>query len=203
MTKLNRLGLPKTQYSTNTALRHAWKNIRQRKGRVLINGVGIILGISFIITLIVYSMLVDHFDPISNIAREQSYLLVVGLILCVVGVTNSMFMEVGQRSGEIGTYMTLGTLPSHVIKLFLFESLFIGILSGILGSIIGVLIGIGLTLLEFNYESTMAFVDTQTEFIGLLIIGGTVLSSILVVLASILPVYGASRLNPAEALRKI
>ena len=203
MPKVNRLGLPTTKYTLGTALGHAWKNIRQRKGRVLITGVGIILGISFIVTLIVYSLLMDYFDPTSNIAREQSYLLLVGLILCVVGITNSMFMEVGQRSGEIGTYMTLGTLPSHVIKLFLFESLFIGFISGICGSILGVLIGVGLTLLEFDFNLVLAYLNLKIEFISLLVIGGVILSSFLSIIASIIPVYSASRLNPADALRKI
>ncbi|MHA1973920.1 MAG: ABC transporter permease [Candidatus Hodarchaeales archaeon] len=202
MTKLNRLGLPETKYTFGTALGHAWKNIRQRKGRVFVTGAGVVLGISFIISLITYSMLVDHFDPTSNIAREQSYLLFVALLLCVVGVTNSMYMEVGQRSSEIGTYMTLGTLPGHVIKMFLLESFFIGIISGLLGSILGFVFGVGLTLLEFNVDQVIQYLETQLEFFGLLLVAGIVLSSILSILASVIPVYGASKMNPADALRK-
>ncbi len=202
MVKLNRLGLPNTKYSAWTAMKHALKNTQQRKGRSIITGIGVILGISFIVTLITYSTIIDFFDPTSNIAREQSYLFFVGLLLCVVGVMNSMFMEVGQRNREIGTYMTLGTMPVHVVKLFMFESLFIGIISGFIGSILGVLLGMGLSGIEFPLKEILQLIEHNFEFYLIIIILGTILSTFLTLIASIIPVIGASRMNPADALRK-
>ncbi|MFX0086300.1 MAG: ABC transporter permease [Candidatus Hodarchaeota archaeon] len=202
MVKTNRLGLPNTSYGTRTAIGHAVNNIRQRKGRTLITGAGVILGVSFIITLITYSRLVDYFDPTSNIAREQSYLILVGLLLCVVGVANSMYMEIGQRSSEIGTYMTLGTLPRHVIKLFMFESLFIGLISGFIGSLLGIILGIFLTALEFPLNEITVQLELNSSLYVVLFFSGSLLACALTTIASILPVYSASRLNPADALRR-
>ncbi|MFW9993128.1 MAG: ABC transporter permease [Candidatus Odinarchaeota archaeon] len=203
MVKTNRLGLPDANYTLGSATRHALANIRRRKGRTFITGMGILLGISFIVTLVTYSSLFDHFDPESNIARKQWYLFLVGLLLCVVGVADSIYMEVGERIGEIGTYMTLGTLPQHIIKLFLLEAAITGFFAGIAGSITGIILGIGLAVMEFDVSAVMDHFMGEMSFYGLVFVTSVVLSGILTVIAAILPAYRASRLNPADAIRSV
>src|SRR5258708_40232753 len=77
---------------------------------------------------------------------RQVWLVVMSLIVCSVGSTNSMLMSVTERFREIGTMKCLGALDSFIIKLFLIESLF----QGVVGTIIGVMLGLGLSMAEMS-----------------------------------------------------
>ena len=44
------------------------------------------------------------------------------LLVCTVGITNSMLMAVTERFKEIGTMKCLGALDSFVVVLFMLES---------------------------------------------------------------------------------
>src|SRR5256714_12844397 len=65
--------------------------------------------------------------------------ILVGLII-VLGISNTLTMNVLERTGEIGTLMAMGTPRSAILRLFMLE----GALLGVIGGVVGLAIGFGL-----------------------------------------------------------
>ncbi len=59
--------------------------------------------------------------PDRNSFYRMIWLVVMSLLVCTVGITNSMLMAVTERFKEIGTMKCLGALDSFVVLLFLLE----------------------------------------------------------------------------------
>ncbi|MBS7628855.1 FtsX-like permease family protein, partial [Candidatus Bathyarchaeota archaeon] len=68
---------------------------------------------------------------------------VVTLFVAAVGITNTMFVSVMERTREIGILKALGYSPKQILSLFLSEAA----LTGILGSIFGTMLGVVLSYL--------------------------------------------------------
>jgi putative ABC transport system permease protein len=154
----------------------------------------------------------------SGVASEQSlsaslatFFIAIGLVALLAGafgVINTMVMSISERTREIGTLRAIGAQKSQVIRLFLSESLLIGLI----GAIGGVFIGIIISAILPYFSSSVA-----NNFGGLGLLQGrlatTVTASNIVlcmglgiavgVLAGIYPALRASRMNPVEALRHV
>lgn len=77
------------------------------------------------------------FVPDLNSYYRMWWLIVMSLLVCTVGITNSMLMSVTERFKEIGTMKCLGALDSFVVVLFLLESGMMGIVASVLGWVAG------------------------------------------------------------------
>ncbi len=120
------------------------------------------------------------------------------LVVCTVGIANSMLMSVTERFKEIGTMKCLGALDIFVVELFLLES---GIL-GILASLSGWAIGTGSTFLLGLASQGLAVVGKVqlVQILGALGIAMGV-GTLLTVIATVPPAIRAAKMPPAIALR--
>lgn len=59
-------------------------------------------------------------------------------IIVVLGVSNMLIMNVLERTGEIGTLLALGERRSKITRLFLIESLYLGLIGGALGVVLAI-----------------------------------------------------------------
>jgi len=190
----------------HVAFRISLQNIRLRLGRAIITASGTMLGIAFLITVLIAWAVARNFsDP--NIEPEklqaqehrQIWLVVMALLICFVGIINSMFMSVTERYREIGTFKCLGALDSFILRLFLIESALLGIMGWAVGLVAGFL------LMIFAYGVT----GRMGEFLGMdwgFFVRFGVLGSLAIAIgisagATAVPAYIASRLPPAAALR--
>jgi len=143
-----------------------------------------------------------------GVGAKNSWLIVLSLLVCVVGIVNSMLMSVSERVREIGTMKCLGALDRFIVKLFLLESSF----QGVIGTFVGLLIGFLLSFIRslFSYF----YADPTTEkwhffalehFPALGIIESAfwafIIGSVLSVAAAIYPAYGAAKMQPVDAMR--
>lgn len=123
----------------------------------------------------------------------QVVLLAVTIIASVVGaigISNTMFMNVLDKTKEIGVMKALGATGSEILLIFIFESIFIALSGGIIGLIFGYGIGQLLSLVSVPV------------FLRLRIIAFVLIFSIVVgIFAGSVPAYRASKLDPVEALR--
>jgi len=122
----------------------------------------------------------------------------ISLFVGGVGIMNTMYTSVLQRTNEIGVMKAIGAKNSHILTIFLIES---GML-GLMGGIIGLAIGMGLSSLIALIGRV--FLDTNllyAYFPWYLIIGALLFAVIVGGLSGILPAIQASRQNPVEALR--
>ena len=122
----------------------------------------------------------------------------ISLIVGGIGIMNTMYTAVLERTKEIGTMKAVGARNSDILKIFLFES---GLL-GLVGGAIGVGIGVGLGKAT-EYVATMALGTPllQASFPLYLIFGALAFSFLIGSLSGVFPAMQASKLKPADALR--
>ena len=145
-----------------------------------------------------FKELMDAYGTILNII--QIFLLgIAGISLIVggIGIMNTMYTSVLERTQEIGVMKSIGAKNSDILTLFLIES---GIL-GLVGGGIGIILGIGFSkLVEFG-AAAAGYALIQVSFPLPLIIGTLMFSFVVGGLSGILPARQASKLQPVDALR--
>ncbi len=121
----------------------------------------------------------------------------ISLIVGGIGIMNTMYTSVLERTSEIGVMKAIGARNIDIGMLFLVES---GLL-GLAGGAIGVLLGMGIgELVEYAIALTGNSV-IKASFPPLLIVGALGFSSIVGAISGVMPAYRASKLKPTEALR--
>ena len=126
------------------------------------------------------------------------WLAVMSLLVCTVGITNSMLMSVTERFKEIGTMKCLGALDSFIVTLFVIESAIMGMSASFIGFIFGFLVSIFINAAEkgWQYVFAIGFIDPFKIFL-LAIFAGLILTF----LAAIPPARKAANMPAAIALR--
>jgi len=185
------------------------ENIKKRFTRALITALSVTLGIAFMVTLLLMAAIQEQQGK-EGAAAYLYWLLFISLMVCGVGITNSMLIAVAERYKEIGTYKTLGALDRHILQLFLLESIVIGGLGGLTGYIGGLIAA--LAYAAINDAVNAAFIALSSPFSGLAYLGAIptafslfilalTVAMALSLIATLYPAYYAARLNPVEALR--
>jgi putative ABC transport system permease protein len=122
----------------------------------------------------------------------------ISLLVGGVGITNTIYTSVLQRTREIGVIKAVGAKNSHILILFTIESGFYGLGGGILGIIIG------LSFAKLVGSLFVLFVGPAFLLIKidwLMVLGTLIFSFIVGTIAGITPAYKASKLKPVDALR--
>ncbi|MCK4957726.1 MAG: ABC transporter permease [Candidatus Cloacimonetes bacterium] len=144
------------------------------------------------------------FYSIANMIDMMSLFIKIILIgIVLVSIMNVMIMAVYERTKEIGSISAMGTLPSKIRLMFLFEGLFLGIYGSIIGIIISLIaifiVNISHITVSFGRNSNILL---QPK-VSLAQIGLTALIVIFVAIIAVLePAFKASKLEPIEALRQ-
>jgi putative ABC transport system permease protein len=127
--------------------------------------------------------------------------IIAGISLAVggIGIMNTMYTSVLERTREIGIMKAIGARNSIIFTLFFIESGFLGLVGGIIGVAIGVTLAYGLAYIGTLFLGSDLI---RAEVSLFLIIGSLVFSFVLGTFFGVLPAYRASKLAPVEALRK-
>ena len=143
----------------------------------------------------------DLVKSIGNILTVVQLVLIgiaaISLLVGGIGITNTMYTAVLERTREIGIMKAIGARNSDVMRLFLLES---GIL-GFAGGLIGVILGMGFSkLVEISVALTgNSFL--KAAFPWYLIIGPLLFAFVIGAISGVMPAIRASKLRPVEALR--
>ena len=121
----------------------------------------------------------------------------ISLLVGGVGIMNTMYTSVLERTRDIGIMKAIGARNGDVLLIFLFES---GLL-GMSGGAVGVLIGVGLSKLVEFIGQGFAGSLLKASFPWYLIVGALLFSFVVGVVSGVFPARQASKLPPVEALR--
>ena len=121
----------------------------------------------------------------------------ISLIVGGLGIMNSLYTSVLERTKEIGIMKALGAKNSDILTIFLIESGFMGLVGGTLGVLLGLVVSFGLAA----GINQFGFVRISLDLSVNLIIFSLLFSFILGMAAGILPAYQASKMKPVDALR--
>lgn len=173
------------------AWNQAVASIRVRFLRQMITSLGIALGIAFFTSMQTLRMVKDGSATQSD--AQLTWLVGTSLVMCLVGVTNSMLMSVAERFREIGTIKCLGASDGFIVRVFFLEALLLG--TG--GSLVGASSGAGL-MWAFT-----AMTGGSIPVIGVIqtVLLGTVIGIVMTVAAAIAPAIQAAKMPAAAALR--
>lgn len=121
----------------------------------------------------------------------------VSLIVGSVGIANTMFTSVLEKTKEIGIMKAIGARNNDILLIFLFNAMLIGLVGGIIGIIFGAILSYFLPSLmgDTPLKDTTIIISLSSIMIALFV------SVVVGVLAGIIPAYKASTLRPVDALR--
>ena len=141
----------------------------------------------------------DAVNTILNIIN----LIVIGiaaisLFVGGVGIANTMYTSVIERTKEIGVMKAIGATNKDVLWVFLIESGLLGLVGGIAGALIGLGGAMGVTNIANSALGSDLFIITISYP---LIFGAVGFSFGVGILSGVLPALQASKLHVVEALR--
>ncbi len=129
--------------------------------------------------------------------------LLIGIII-VLGISNTLTMNVLERTGEIGTLMAMGTSRRGILRLFILE----GLLLGIIGALVGMAVGFGLAQALSYVGIPMPPPPGRSEGYSAqilltipLALSAFIMAVVSTTLASLYPAWKAARLPIVDALR--
>jgi len=126
----------------------------------------------------------------------------VSLLVGTIGISNTMFTSVLERTKEIGILKAIGAKNRDILLIFLLEAAMIGVIGSAIGAVFGLILSAFLQSFSLQIVPTRGFsgfsniiIDYQSIFIAILI--GFVAGSI----AGYFPARRAAKLEAVEALR--
>ena len=129
----------------------------------------------------------------------------ISMFVAAIGITNTLFTSVLERTKEIGIWKSLGARDGHILLMFLIEGSLIGLFGGMLG------LGLAWVLSIPADEWVKQTIATQRneELVSKTVfdwplslpLGVVVFSTLLTTIAALYPARRASRVQPVEALR--
>jgi len=147
--------------------------------------------------------IVDTLAQVDRLFKIMRFLLgtfgMIALIVALFGMFNTLTVSLLERTREIGVMKTLGTTDYDVVRLFMAESVVIGIFGGILGVSVGVEFGklINGFFLYFQQDKTISLFYAPPSFIIFILL----LSVLIGFFTGIYPSKRAKSISPLNALR--
>jgi putative ABC transport system permease protein len=121
----------------------------------------------------------------------------IAILVGGIGIMNTMFTSVRERTREIGLMKAVGAKDSEVLLIFLIETSIMGFLGGILGTFSGILAA---KLIE-SYGQVHPIFYFKASITPELIFFGFLFSFFVGLVSGYFPAKRAATLKPAEALR--
>ncbi|HZH04536.1 MAG TPA: FtsX-like permease family protein, partial [Myxococcaceae bacterium] len=134
-------------------------------------------------------------------------LIFVLLVIIALGIINTLWIAIRERTREIGTLRAVGMQRLRVLAMFLIEASVLGTAATAAGAVIGVAVCLGLNGLGLKLPAG-AQVLLMSDTLHLAIVPLDVLRSVLLIslctmLISLLPSFLAARLRPVTAMHHV
>lgn len=126
----------------------------------------------------------------------------VALLVGAVGIANTMFTSVLEKTKEIGIMKAIGATNKDILTIFLMNAALIGLIGGVLGIVLGYLLSGFLPALlgssggiagRFGSAGSIITLESVIMAVSISVFIGT--------LSGAVPAYKASKLKPVDALR--
>lgn len=143
----------------------------------------------------------DVLNALSNILSVVQAIVLgiasISLLVGGIGIMNTMYTAVTQRTNEIGVMKAIGATDGQILVLFLIESAIIGLVGGIIGIVIGYGLSFGASKLITATAALPISITVSPVLVGS-VLGFSMITGIL---SGILPARKAASMEPVDALR--
>ncbi len=144
----------------------------------------------------------DLLNQINSILGTISAIVIavaaISLIVGGVGIMNTMYMSVMERTREIGVMKAVGAQRWQIRTIFLIEAGLIGLLGAIAGDLLAIVL---VKVIENAIRTSLGIMYYSAYIPPGVLLGAAVLGFFIGVISGYLPARRAARLNPVEALR--
>ena len=144
----------------------------------------------------------DILESLNTIVSTISIVLVgiaaISLLVGGIGIMNTMYTSVLERTKEIGIMKSIGARNSSIFYLFLVESGLLGLAGGIIGIILGYILA---KIVEYAAMKFLGEGIIQVTFPIWLILGALGFAFLVGTISGVLPAVQASKMKPVDALR--
>lgn len=123
----------------------------------------------------------------------------VSLLVGAVGIANTMFTSVLEKTKEIGIMKAIGATNKDIMLIFMFNAAMVGMVGGLVG--IGLGSAISALIPQLGIRMMGPGGQMTTSISPQLLIFALGISIIIGVTAGVIPAYRASKLKPVDALR--
>jgi putative ABC transport system permease protein len=148
-------------------------------------------------TFVIKDTVEEFMSTVSSIMQLMEVFLGVGLVVGIAGLGIITIRNVTERRQEIGVMRAIGFQRRMILEVFLLETSFVSLM----GIILGVLLGLVLSWRMYDwggFSENSPFVIPWGEILMLIAIAFAI-----TLVSTLPPSRKASRLAPAEALRKV
>ena len=121
----------------------------------------------------------------------------ISIIVGAVGITNSMYTNVLERTKDIGIMKSIGAKNSDILIIFLIES---G-MQGFIGGTIGIMLGVGIGKIVEYLAKISGFSLLKVPINPLILLGGLLFAVIVGLVSGYFPARQAAKLRPVDALK--
>lgn len=123
----------------------------------------------------------------------------VSLLVGAVGIANTMFTSVLEKTKEIGIMKSIGAKNRDIMMIFLLNSGMVGLVGGIIGILFGSMISKAIPQLGLSVMGPSGQFTTAVSWS--LLLYAMAISLFIGMSAGVIPAYRASKLKPVDALR--
>lgn len=120
----------------------------------------------------------------------------ISLVVGGIGIMNSMYTSVLERTKEVGIMKSIGAKNSDIFQIFLIESGLMGFVGGFFGAILGTIVAI---IVGKVATSSGFLLNIKIE--PLVLLFGLLFAFVVGVASGVLPAMQAAKLRPTSALR--
>jgi len=152
-------------------------------------------------------------ETMSTMTLFLGAIAAISLIVGAIGIANTMFTSVLEKTKEIGIMKAIGTQNKDIMAIFLLNSGLIGLVGGIGGVILGTLSSTAINTFAGISSTTstsmrgpggggmLSMLGGSSVISFQLIIGAILFAVLIGMIAGAIPAWRASKLNPVDALR--
>lgn len=150
-------------------------------------------------SILTSEQLLNSFKDILGIVQAVLVgIAIISLFVGGIGIMNTMYTSVLERTKEIGIMKAVGAKNSDILYIFLIESGCLGLVGGIIGIILGAGLAKGVEYVAINLLGTNLL---QASIDIALIFGALIFSFLVGTLSGVFPAMRAAKLKPVDALR--
>ncbi len=134
----------------------------------------------------------------------SAVLMLILIAIVVTGIMNTMWIAIRERTREIGALRAIGMQRGGVMRMFLAESVLLGLTAGIGGALLGAAIAAGVNAARIEVPlSVQLFLMSDHLHLAVhppLLVGAVILITAVTGLAALYPSFRAARLSPVRAM---
>lgn len=145
---------------------------------------------------------------VSALETVSFFLVAILLLIIVVGIMNTMWIAVRERTQEIGTLRAIGMHRRQVLAMFLVEAMLLGLFGSTVGTLMGSAIAIGFDAIQWKIPAEAVQAILMSDVLHLSVQPGQIIGiivgfTVVTMNAAWGPAVRAARLRPITAIHRV